>query len=68
MAGVGWRRLIITITVLEATVQRQASLMSFLDAFRLVSTLAVCCLPLIVLAGRSRGINRPAAAAAADSH
>ena len=42
------------LAVLEAAVQRQANLLSYLDAYRLVALIAVCCLPLILLpAGRA---------------
>jgi len=43
--------------------------MSFLDAFRLVAVIAMCCLHLILIAGRPRGgVSRAAAAAAAEFH
>jgi MFS transporter, DHA2 family, multidrug resistance protein len=38
--------------LLDSTVQRQASLLSYLDAFRLVAFLSLACVPLILLAGR----------------
>jgi DHA2 family multidrug resistance protein len=53
--------------ILELTIQRQASLLSYLDAFRFVGTLSVICMPLILFTGRSR-VTRAAAAAAAESH
>jgi DHA2 family multidrug resistance protein len=57
------------LAVLELTVQRQASLLSYLDAYRLVAAIALGCLPLILLAGRPRSAARAAAAAAAsESH
>jgi MFS transporter, DHA2 family, multidrug resistance protein len=54
--------------LLEITVQRQASLLSYLDAFRLVAILSVGCVPLILFAGRSGKVSKTAAAAAAESH
>jgi len=53
---------------LEGMVQRQASLLSYLDAYQLVAAIAVGCVPLILLAGRPRRAGRPALAAAAESH
>ena len=44
------------LAALEATVQRQAGLLSYLDAFRLVGTIALWCVPLILLAGRTRRV------------
>jgi len=54
--------------LLEAAVARQASLLSYLDAFRLVTMISVCCIPLILIAGRPKAANRAAAAAAIESH
>ena len=57
------------IALLDAAVQRQAGLLAYLDGYRLIALLAVVCLPLILIAGRPRGVNRiSAAAAAAESH
>jgi DHA2 family multidrug resistance protein len=54
---------------LELTVQRQASLLSYLDAYRLVATIALCCVPIVLIAGRrSRPSPAALAAAAAESH
>jgi len=53
--------------VLEFTIDRQASLLSYLDAFRFVGLLSVICVPMILLAGRSK-VTKAAAAAAAESH
>jgi DHA2 family multidrug resistance protein len=54
--------------ILEATIERQASLLSYLDAYRFVGFLSIACVPLILFAGRPGKINRSAAAAAAESH
>jgi DHA2 family multidrug resistance protein len=54
--------------ILEFTVQRQASLLSYLDAYRLVGLLSIGCIPLILLAGKRKVISKAAAAAAKDSH
>ena len=51
--------------LLDAAVQRQAGLLAYLDGYRLIALLAVVCLPLIVIAGRPRGVHRMSAAAAA---
>jgi DHA2 family multidrug resistance protein len=53
--------------LLEATVQRQSSLLSYLDAYRLVAFLSLACVPLILFAGRAKPLSREAAAAA-DAH
>jgi DHA2 family multidrug resistance protein len=54
--------------ILELNVQRQASLLSYLDAFRLVGYLSLACVPLILFAGRSGKVSKAVAAAAAESH
>ena len=54
--------------ILEFTVERQASLLSYLDAYRLVGLLSIGCIPLILLAGKRKVISKAAAAAAKDSH
>ncbi|HEY5228128.1 MAG TPA: DHA2 family efflux MFS transporter permease subunit [Opitutaceae bacterium] len=54
--------------LLEFTVQRQASLLSYLDAYRLVGILSILCIPLIFFAGRTKKISKAVAAAAAESH
>ncbi len=57
------------LAVLGQMVERQANLLSYLDAFRLVAFICVACLPLILLAGKPRRTNpAAAAAAAAESH
>jgi DHA2 family multidrug resistance protein len=53
--------------LLEATIQRQSSLLSYLDAYRLVAFLSLACVPLILFAGRSKPLSKEAAAAA-DAH
>ena len=55
------------LALLEATVERQASLLSYLDAYRLVAFLSLVCVPLILFAGRSKPLTKEAAAAA-DAH
>jgi MFS transporter, DHA2 family, multidrug resistance protein len=54
--------------VLDLTVQRQANLLSYLDAFRFVGYLCLVCAPLILLVGRAKLPTKAAAAAASDSH
>jgi DHA2 family multidrug resistance protein len=54
--------------ILEATVERQASLLSYLDAYHFVGFLSLACAPLILLAGRPRSLPTSAAAAAAEAH
>jgi MFS transporter, DHA2 family, multidrug resistance protein len=53
--------------LLEATIQRQASLLSYLDAYRLVGFISLACVPLILFVGRSKPLTKEAAAAA-DAH
>jgi MFS transporter, DHA2 family, multidrug resistance protein len=53
--------------LLELTIERQSSLLSYLDAYRLVAFLSLLCVPLILLAGRSKPLSKEAAAAA-DAH
>jgi MFS transporter, DHA2 family, multidrug resistance protein len=53
--------------ILDAIVQRQASLLSYLDAYHLVGFLSLACAPLILFAGRPRSLPTSAAAAAAES-
>jgi DHA2 family multidrug resistance protein len=48
--------------LLDAIVQRQAGLLAYLDGYRLIALIAVVCLPLIVLAGRPRGVHHASAA------
>jgi DHA2 family multidrug resistance protein len=54
--------------VLEAVVERQASLLSYLDAYRFVGILSIICVPLILFSGKSVKISKDVAAAAAESH
>jgi len=54
--------------LLELNVQRQASLLSYLDAFRLVGILSIACIPLILFAGRSKKVSKEVVAVAAESH
>ncbi len=56
------------LAVLGLMVERQANLLSYLDAYHLVALICVGCLPLIFLAGRPKPVARAAAAAAAESH
>ena len=52
------------LALLEATVQRQSSLLSYIDAYRLVGFLSLACVPLILFVGRSKKLTKEAAAAA----
>jgi MFS transporter, DHA2 family, multidrug resistance protein len=54
--------------ILEGMIQRQAGLLSYLDAFRFVGFLSLVCAPLILLAGRPGALPKAAVAAAAESH
>ncbi len=54
--------------LLDQIVQRQAGLLSYLDAFRLVGLLSVVCAPLILFAGRPRPLPTSAISAASESH
>jgi DHA2 family multidrug resistance protein len=54
--------------LLDLSVERQASVLSYLDAYHLVGMICLCCLPIILLAGRPSRISRAAEMAAADSH
>jgi DHA2 family multidrug resistance protein len=56
------------LAILEATIDRQANLLSYLDAFRFVGILSLICVPLILFSGRSVKISKAVAAAAAESH
>lgn len=56
------------LAVLEAMVERQASLLSYLDAYHLVAAIALACIPLVFVAGRPRRPSAEAAAAASESH
>jgi DHA2 family multidrug resistance protein len=56
------------LAVLELAVERQATLLSYLDAFHLVALICLACLPLILLAGQTRRPDAAAAAAAAEAH
>jgi DHA2 family multidrug resistance protein len=52
------------LAILEVTIERQASLLSYLDAYRLVAFLSLLCVPLIFFTGRSKKLTKEAAAAA----
>ena len=54
--------------ILNATIDRQASLLSYLDAYHLVEFILLACVPIILLAGRPRRLPRSSAEAAAESH
>ncbi len=54
--------------LLDATVQLQSNLLSYLDAYRFVGILSIVCVPIILLAGRPRGLPADAAASAAKAH
>ena len=49
-------------------VERQASLLSYLDAFRLIALVALGCVPVILFAGRPKSAARAAAEAGASAH
>ncbi len=57
------------LAVLEFTVRRQSDFLSYIDAFRGVSIVAVVCVPIIFFAGKTKKVT-PAkvAAAASESH
>ncbi len=54
--------------LLEATVQRQSNLLSYLDAYRLVGFLSLACVPLVLFVGSRGTVSKAAAAAASESH
>ena len=54
--------------LLEGAVQRQAFLLSYLDAYRLVGFLSLACVPLVLFVGSKKTMSKAAAAAAAESH
>lgn len=54
--------------VVEMLVQRQSNLLSYLDAYRLIAAICLCCVPLILLAGRPKTLDAAASAAASESH
>ncbi len=56
------------LALLDLSVERQASLLSYLDAYHLVGMICLCCLPVILIAGRPAKPSREATIAAADSH
>jgi DHA2 family multidrug resistance protein len=56
------------LAALEFAIERQSSLLSYLDAYHLVALICIGCLPLIFFAGRPRPIPKAAAVAAAESH
>jgi DHA2 family multidrug resistance protein len=54
--------------LLDQMIQRQAGLLSYLDAFRFVGFLSLVCAPLILFVGRRRAVSSAAMAAASESH
>jgi DHA2 family multidrug resistance protein len=57
------------LAALGGLVERQANLLSYLDAYHLVALICVGCLPLILLAGKPKKVGAAVArAAAAESH
>ena len=54
--------------LLDATIQQQSYLLSYIDAFRFVEFISLACVPLILFAGRPGSLPKAAAAAAAESH
>jgi len=52
----------------DMVAQRQADLLSYLDAFRFVGFLSLVCAPLILLVGRTRPLSKTALAATSESH
>jgi DHA2 family multidrug resistance protein len=54
--------------ILNATVERQSHLLSYLDAYHLVEFILLACIPIILVAGRPGRLPRSAAEAAAESH
>jgi DHA2 family multidrug resistance protein len=56
------------IGLLDMVVQRQAGLLSYLDAFRFVGFLSLVCAPLILLVGRTRPLSKTVLAATSESH
>ena len=56
------------LAALELMVERQASLLSYLDAFRLIALIALGCVPIILFAGRPKSAARSAAEVGAGAH
>lgn len=56
------------LAVLEQTIVRQSTLLSYLDAFFLVALCCALCVPLVMLAGKPKSMGAAARAAAAESH
>jgi DHA2 family multidrug resistance protein len=56
------------LALLEATVNRQSTLLGYLDGFHLVALIAIGCIPLVLFAGRPKKPSPAAAVAAAESH
>ena len=57
------------LAALSGMVERQANLLSYLDAYHLVALICVGCLPLILVAGKPKRVGAAVArAAAAESH
>jgi DHA2 family multidrug resistance protein len=56
------------LAVMESLVARQATLLSYLDAFLLVALFAFCCVPLAMLAGRPKPTSSTAGRAAVEAH
>jgi DHA2 family multidrug resistance protein len=63
-----WQAARQALALLDLSVERQASLLSYLDAYHLVGMICLCCLPLILLAGPPARVRKEATIAAADSH
>jgi MFS transporter, DHA2 family, multidrug resistance protein len=54
--------------VLELGIGRQATLLSYMDAFLLITVLCTLCMPLVWLAGRAAAPDAAAAKAASEAH
>jgi DHA2 family multidrug resistance protein len=56
------------LALLESAVSRQATLLSYMDAFLLIAIFCALCIPLVLFAGRPHAVDATAAKAAAEAH
>ncbi len=54
--------------VLESTIVRQTTLMSYMNAFFLIALLNACCIPLVLITIRKKRADRPAGTVTVPDH
>ncbi|SDZ80013.1 DHA2 family efflux MFS transporter permease subunit [Pedobacter hartonius] len=54
--------------VLESTIVRQTTLMSYMNAFLLIAVLNACCIPLVLITIRKKRADRPAGTVTVSDH